>query len=283
MKERDTDFMRDNYLDGMKRLVSISKRNTVSHPADTTHKEESPRIPAKYICLVCGYMWDTDPEKKEGPKKCPACSSVLWNNVDLKRYKCKQCSHMWMSKLDNPLVCPACRSKLWNKEIERFKCRSCGNVWSHMANRNAPKKCPSCKSEDLMQELVECICKRCGYCGKMRSDRISRCPVCMTILSVYSGVQGYNKEGRTSKKKENKASNVISPEALTIIRSNIDDIRKIIELERKVGMETTDAEILVRFENGENPVSIARITDTSLNKVILATMPLQCFKEEERF
>ena len=274
MRKHDTDSITDHYLDGMKRLVAISNRNRLTyHPREDGRNEHS-KGPSMNMCLVCGYMWDVDHGKKEGPRKCPACSSILWNSGDLKRHKCKQCSHIWMSKLDEPLVCPSCKSKLWNKEVERLECISCGHMWTCRTDRGLPKKCPSCHSCEFKPELVECMCKKCGYSGKMKSDRVSGCPICKNALSPYGGMPERRRGAGRSKDSTRKRSTEVDSRALDVLRSDISDTRKIIELESKAGLRVLDAEILVRFMNGEDRVSIARAMDAPLNRVMVATMLL---------
>ena len=280
MRERDTDPLRDHYIEGMKRLVAISEKNG---SPEEVNEDRMPKKSDKHVCLVCGNMWDIDPEKREKPKKCPSCTSIMWNNSGLKRHRCKQCSHMWMSKLDSPLACPKCRSKLWDKEMEKLICRSCGFEWNHRADKGPLEKCPDCQSEDLMPELVDCICKRCGYSGKMKSDRISRCPVCWTTLSVCREPSVYKEMEAYQRPNWNKiyvnSGSVLS----AILRSDIDDTKKVIELGSEIGLDTTDAEILVRFSKGEDPVSIARAIDTSLNRVMMAANSLCGGKKDEGF
>ena len=277
MKEQGIDPLRDHYYDGMKRLVAISEKE---ESAEAVDERRLPEISDKHVCLACGNMWDVDSEKKECPRKCPACSSNMWNNRSLNRHKCKQCSHMWMSKLDSPLVCPGCRSKLWDKDTEKFRCGSCGSKWNHRADRGLPEKCPKCRSGDLMPEFVECMCIRCGYSGKMKSDRVNRCPVCWTALSVYSGSPVFRERSAGYQRPNWNKIYTSSGQALSaILRSDADDAIKIIEIGSKIGLHITDAEILVRFNKGEDPVSIARATDSSLNRVMMAVNSLCCKKE----
>ncbi|MCL2296093.1 MAG: hypothetical protein FWC29_03315, partial [Methanomassiliicoccaceae archaeon] len=186
MKELNKDkcsSLEDLYFDSMRKLVAIGKRSSDSPPCTDVPPPEAPPEEKRHVCLLCGYLWNMNPDKAEGPKKCPACSSVLWNNSDLKRRQCKQCSHRWMSRIENPSVCPSCRSKLWNKEKERYTCADCGSTRTHRPENNTPTRCTDCGSANLSPGTVDCVCKRCGYGGKMDPKRVNRCPICMTTLS----------------------------------------------------------------------------------------------------
>ncbi|MCL2148084.1 MAG: hypothetical protein FWH47_01930 [Methanomassiliicoccaceae archaeon] len=281
MKKHDADPAGSLYLDGMKRLMAISKKNWAPDGDGASGTEVPSERPSKHVCLVCGNMWDADRGKREGPKKCPSCSSTLWNNTDMKRHKCKRCSHVWKSRLDAPLVCPHCKSKLWNRDMERVVCGSCRHAWTCRSDKGVPRKCPSCSSCDVMPEMVECLCVRCGYGGKMKRNGAGICPICRAALSLYGGAS--EKRGGAGRRGgRGKASAGVDAAALDILMSDISDTRKIIELEGKAGIGAAEAEILVRFKKGEDPVSIARATDISLNMVLMTTAPLDSGEEFSR-
>ena len=273
MKDSKRDSLESSYLDGMKRLVAISKRNEEDLQYDV-HNPDPSQKGKRHVCLVCGYMWEANPDKIDGPKKCPACSSVLWNNGDLKRHRCKQCSHMWMSRLEDPSKCPKCSTKLWNKEVGRYTCRDCGNLKAYVLERGPPKKCPECGSGRLSPGAVEGICKRCGYNGLMDMRRVNRCPICKTTLSKLESTEGYTEEPRSDISRYKPPR--ITPSVAAVLDSDNNDIRKMFELTNANGLDFQDAEILIRYRNGEDRVSIARHTDVSLNRVIMMVGSLHC-------
>jgi len=241
------------YIDGMKRLVSISQRNgQAAAPADARPAKDMGR----HICLVCGHIWDVR-SMPDGPRRCPACSSLRWNDDNIKRHRCKRCSHTWMSRLEQPLICPACRSKCWNRDTERYLCNGCGRTSGHAGH---PRACPDCGSGDMAQCTVTYECGRCGYTSKAGSPP-GRCPVCRMPMSGTSRERSAGKEEERTR---------ISEAAIGILRSDVSDTSKIIRLGKIV--DAVDAEILVRFANGEGPVSIAMSTDASLNRVMTAVV-----------
>lgn len=267
-------WIEDQYIDGIKRLTAISK----SHPGAIQGDKRDPNgsdIGARHVCLVCGYMWNANPKKREGPKKCPACVSIHWNNVDLKRHVCKQCSHRWMSSVGEPIMCPHCRSKLWNKDTEKFFCKDCRNVWVHKLEKGAPGKCARCQSENISCRVIEYKCGRCGCSGKVGPAGITSCPVCKASALVFTGSSQRTRERDAVSTGCRKSSIDLDtdPVITEILRSKTDDTKKIIELTSKHNMEFLKAEVLVRYHSGENVVSIARNTDESLDAVVMMTLP----------
>ena len=104
---------------------------------------------------------------------------------------------------------------------------------------------------------------------------ISICPMCKTALSAYDSPMKHIKDVGIDYSKSNKMSKEeIDEKALGILNSTMDDTRKMVELTNKCEITFIDAEILVRHKKGEDPVSIARVTDVSLNKVIKTTTQL---------
>ena len=141
----------NDYVDSMLKLIAISQRNKEAS-SHNIQNEEPLKGEEKRVCLVCGYMWDVyKTERASGPKKCPACSSIRWNDASLKRHQCKQCSHRWMSKLENPLMCPKCKSKRWNKDVIRYTCGDCGATTNLS---KLPGKCSNCGSENLYSGVM---------------------------------------------------------------------------------------------------------------------------------
>ena len=278
MRKVKSDPLNDHYLDGMKRLMTIVRKNSVtSIPDEDDDPVSNSSLATKHVCLVCGYMWDLNPDKREGPKKCPACNSILWNNKELHRHKCKQCSHRWMSKLSDPSMCPSCKSKTWNKETKKYSCKRCGYAWNCRSEK-APKRCPECGSENWTTDLIECICKRCGYSGKLKANSTGRCPICKTTLSICdpeSQLTSPVVHKETTKHTRVSTGPEAYPIVESILRSKVDDTKKIVEIVDKAKLDFSDAEILVRFKNGEDPVEIARKMDVSLNRVIKVTEPIR--------
>ena len=271
MKDNSCNPQESRYEDGMRRLIAISETSRSNAHEGCDGDFERPEVAAKHLCLVCGYMWGVNPERKDGPKKCPACASIRWNADGLKRHTCKQCSHRWMSKLEEPTMCPCCRSKLWNKETEKFICTNCGNAWINRSARGAPGGCPACGSGRISRDTLESMCRKCGYSGNTDPKCVSRCPVCRTKLSIIDRSVKYpkiSKEVRPEHKRDRSVSE-ISPAVMAVLMSEADDTGKIIELTNKCNIESLDAEILVRCRNGEGAVSIAKSTDASLDKVVM--------------
>lgn len=261
----------NDYVDGMLRLIAISRRNGRT-PCSNDRNQGSLKSESRRICLVCGYMWDTyGADQEKGPKKCPACSSIRWNDADLKHHRCKLCSHRWMSKLESPLMCPKCKSKRWDTDVTAYTCGSCGTMTKLSG---PPGKCPKCGSDNLYSDVVDCICKKCGFVGKTDIRRQSVCPVCSTKLSIVS----CSDDGRSTQKKGNSYSKM-TPDVLNTLRSDTDDLVKMVELTNRNGLDSTDSEILIRYHNGEGAVDIARATDVSLNKVITIMTFLQSLDE----
>ena len=249
----------DSYLEGMKRLVAISKKNGRIISASASGGKTASKRPARHICLVCGYMWNINPEKTDGPRRCPSCSSILWNNTDLKKHRCKQCSYVWMSKLENPVMCSRCKSKSWNRDTERYVCCDCGHG-SRSSRR--PRVCSDCLSNNMVPEFTRYKCGKCGYDGKVSGYRASICPVCGTPLSGTL---------RTVSKDPGNAQ-VPDQASMDTLRSGLGDTEKIVALGGRTG--AMNAEVLVRFSNGEGPVSIAMAVDISLSKVMEILSPL---------
>jgi rubrerythrin len=266
MKEFSTDYLNRHYIDGMKRLVAISK-NSAPKTSDAVKTEAMPVRCSKNICLICGYMWDSSADSIP-PKRCPSCSSTLWNDGSLKRHKCKQCSHVWMRRLDDPLICPSCRSKLWNKDAEKLMCVSCGHNWLHRKDKGLPQKCLACSSADITPMIKECICEKCGYSDTVEAGKAKICPICRSALSIVDE----KAVPPLKKSRKRKTFTDIGPIVIEILGSDTDNTRKILEIESKAGVDITDAEILVRFSDGEDQVSIARSLNVSLDRVIRVTI-----------
>ena len=264
----------DQYIGGIKRLTAISKSYANAAGNEKRDPNESD-IGARHVCLACGYMWNVNPKKRDGPKKCPSCVSMHWNNVDLKRHVCKQCSHKWMSSVKGPIMCPGCKSKLWNKDTEKIVCKDCGNIWVHKLERGIPERCTSCRSDNISYKAVKCKCNSCGYSGKIDPLCASACPVCKAPVLFFNGSLGHIKERETNctGHKNSYPGTDGNPAIAEILGSVVDDTKKIIELTNRCNMEFLNAEVLVRYHSGEDVVSIARNTDASLDAVFMMTLP----------
>lgn len=261
MKKEEYDSYESHYLSGMKRLVAISKGNEVNSYKETNNSGK-PKDQSKHVCLVCGHMWGANWQKKEGPKKCPKCSSILWNRKNLKHHKCKQCSHGWVSDIEKPIMCPCCKSKLWNKDAGRYVCKNCGSASVYNLERGPPGKCRKCGSP---------------ICQRTQSDVSARSAD--TVERQTNHAEGSDREHL--KQKKNGAFSNITPRARAILESDADDTRKIVELTNEGSLDFSDAEILVRHKNGEDDVSIARTTNISLNRVIMTIASLSYVSDGE--
>jgi len=223
-----------------------------------------------FVCLVCGFMWGSENE----PGKCPACNSTTWNNKNMFRHVCKQCSFRWMSKNKEPESCPECSSKFWNTTTEKYVCLTCKNIWNHLADHPLPDKCPRCESRDIVSEVVEAMCKRCGYSGKMNINHISICPVCRTTLSIRDKAGGREAVAPSHNKKkalENPAKDPAVREILLHSHNKEERIKKLIEL---TNVNPIDAGILVMYSDGFDHFTIATTLDVSLNKAVMVTRPI---------
>ena len=62
-------------------------------------------------CLRCGHVWVS---RTDEPKRCPRCSSYLWNKPG-QSYRCSVCGHTWTARAKwLPTICPKCKSRKWN-------------------------------------------------------------------------------------------------------------------------------------------------------------------------
>lgn len=178
-----------------------------------------------------------------------------------------------MSKLESPLMCPKCKSKRWDKDVMKCTCGDCGFI----TNLNKlPGKCSNCGSENLYSGVMDCICKKCGFVGKTDIRRKGLCPICGTKLSIenQSAATGASGGKRGNLRLE------MSSDILKILRSETDDLVKIVELTNRNGLDQTDSEILILHHNGESSVDIARTTDASLNRVITVIASIEQLEEE---
>lgn len=58
-------------------------------------------------------------------------------------HRCKQCQHVWQSRVKKPVKCPGCDSRLWNQRpMGRLTCGACGYDWQPRVRR--PVRCPRC-------------------------------------------------------------------------------------------------------------------------------------------
>ena len=64
---------------------------------------------------------------------------------ELMKLKCERCGHTWYCRGDEPKRCPACSSYLWNKPPNDYKCLRCGHTWRRRKDVE-PALCPHCKS-----------------------------------------------------------------------------------------------------------------------------------------
>ena len=282
LKETVFDLNGDHYLDGMKRLIMIARKSNPSAQQNAQGDRTDNAAAMKHVCLVCGYIWDNAQDGKEGPRRCPACSSTLWNKKELRRHKCKQCSHRWMSKLETPSMCPNCKSKLWDKEMKRYKCRRCNHAWGCRADKGQPRRCPQCGSGNWTSDIIDCMCRRCGYSGKIRVNSTGRCPICCTTLSIYDPAKEMEYTEEKAYPVRTKRSDPETYSAVAeILSSEEDDTKKMIGLIEKAKLHFSDAEILVRYSNNENPVDIARDMNISLNRAIMTTVPVRSMRGAE--
>lgn len=72
----------------------------------------------------------------------------------------------------------------------------------------------------------------------------------------------------------------IVSDILKILRSETDDLVKIVELTNRNGLDQTDSEILILHHKGKSSVDIARVTDASLNRVITVIASIQLSEEK---
>jgi len=246
----------NHYAEGVLRLIAISNRNGASCCED----RKTVKIESKRVCMACGYMWDIYEAGKKEPKRCPACSSIRWDDPDLKWHLCKQCSHRWMSRINDPVMCPGCKSKSWDTDAVRYTCAEC-RTSTHSSD--PVLKCPRCGSNKVYSNIADAICDNCGYTGKTDTRRKGLCPVCAETLSVRTVVNG-----NVPIRKKNDPFPKMTREILTVLASNKDDMKKMVELTNRNDLDYTDAEILLRHRKGEDPMSIARAADVSPDRVI---------------
>lgn len=77
-------------------------------------------LSVKRHCTRCGYEWTS---RGRVPKRCPACSSYLWNETP-HRYRCLRCGHQWIRRAPSePKICPKCKSHLWNHSGSKAESR----------------------------------------------------------------------------------------------------------------------------------------------------------------
>lgn len=123
---------------------------------------------------------------------------------------------------------------------------------------------------------MDCICKKCGFVGKTDIRRKGLCPVCRTKLSIKNQSTATGTSGR---KRGSLRLEIVS-DILKILRSETDDLVKIVELTNRNGLDQTDSEILILHHKGKSSVDIARVTDASLNRVITVIASIQLSEEK---
>ena len=150
-------------------------------------------------------------------------------------------------------------------EGRRRACLICGHSWNiRNEDGREPKRCPLCSTLHWNDDAVKHhVCKRCSHKWMGKRERPLMCPKCRSKLwdqepirnaSLRKSAIPYDRKGIF--------------DALATMESYKENSRGILELMHEWGMDSRDAEILIRHWKGEGVVGIAIGADVPVERVM---------------
>lgn len=180
---------------------------------------------------------------------------------------CKLCGHSWKVRKSSPepKSCPSCRSTMWNDQFARpIVCARCGYKWK--TNLEKPTMCPKCKCRTYDITELQVKCRRCGtvWMDKMewKCDEVC-CPVCGRIPK---------EEVTLVKVKRQTIPPEVTDEQANCLKEQTDEYSKYVYL-KKMGLTSTEADIVMLYLNNVRPVEIALNLDVPLGLVFETIVP----------
>lgn len=188
-------------------------------------------------CKLCGYIWNSE-SGSERPKVCPTCRSSLWDRPNVRKVKCCRCGHEWITSCESPTMCPSCKSRRWKNKLLPLECCKCGSRW-----------------EDTLKKGVKVTCPECGVLGEKEYK----------IGKIHKKSLREVTDHRNSRVSLNE--NILDD-----MWSRDEDIFKAVCL-RNHGLTSEQADIIVKFDNGESVPDIAADMSMSVSAVMDVVLP----------
>jgi len=186
-----------------------------------------------HTCYICGHSWKRT-KNHPNPRICPVCKSTLWNRKDARKCLCKRCDHVWFSVDPHPLRCPNCKTKTWDAQYLMVRCEICGTKWKDAFRVSKNFRCPVCGPID--QSRVKVVSRYQTYQKKVDNDPDKRTIITREVSDVI--ISTTDVDSRTKAMMDN-------------------------------GLSVIEAEVLSKFIEGDDPITLARRNRISLHEVMM--------------